>query len=276
MIPDPVKGILLGIIQGLTEFLPISSSGHLVVFQNIFGLREPEMLFDSALHLGTLLAVFVYFRSDLKQMVMETLQYIIDCSQSRRKLTEIHKVPYASLTLWVLIGTIPTALIGVLFRSSIEKLFGSVSWVGVMLVFTGLILAATRMIPKDYTQRTRIGLLAALAVGTAQGLALIPGISRSGATIVCGMLFMIERNWAARYSFLLSIPAIMGAIVLQLDGAVRENMDLLSTVYGLIAAALVGLLALKILMGMVKKGKLYYFAPYCWALGLFIIAFQLS
>ena len=275
MIPGPVTGILLGIIQGLTEFLPISSSGHLVVFQNIFGLQEPEMLFDSALHLGTLLAVFFYFRSDLKKMVMETLEYIIDCSRGRKRLTEIHTVPYASLTLWVLIGTIPTALIGVLFRHSIERLFGSVSWVGVMLVFTGLILAVTRMIPGDYTRRTRIGLWVALAVGTAQGLALIPGISRSGATIVCGMLFMTERDLAARYSFLLSIPAIIGAIILQLDGAGGENLDFLSTVSGLIAAALVGLLALKILMGMVKKGNLYYFAPYCWALGLFVIAGQL-
>ena len=275
MMPDPVTGIFLGIIQGLTEFLPISSSGHLVVFQNIFGFREPELLFDSALHLGTLLAVCIYFRSDLRQMIVETLKYIIDCSQGRKRLTEIREAPHASLVLWILIGTIPTAVIGFSFRPLLERFFGSASWVGVMLVFNGLILAVTKMIPANYTRRTRIWLLAALAVGTAQGLALIPGISRSGTTIVCGMLFMIERDLAARYSFLLSIPAIMGAIVLQLGVEGGEHVVYLPLISGLIVAALVGLFALKILMGMVRKGNLFYFAPYCWVLGLFILAFQL-
>ena len=274
MTPDPVTGILLGIVQGLTEFLPISSSGHLVVFQNIFGLQEPELLFDSVLHLGTLLAVCVYFRSDLSQMFTETFKYLIDWTRGRRKLREIRNVPHASLALWVLVGTIPTAVIGLLFRSSLEKLFGSVSWVGVMLIFTGLMLAVTRMIPGNYMRRSWIGLLAALAVGTAQGLALIPGISRSGATIVCGMLFMLKRDLAARYSFLLSIPAIMGAIVLQLSVENGQSVGFLSLISGLIAATFVGLFALKILMGMVRKGNLYYFSPYCWALGLFILSFQ--
>ncbi len=275
MIPDPLTGILLGIVQGLTEFLPISSSGHLVVFQNIFGLQESELLFDSVLHLGTLLAVCFYFRSDLRQMVAETFKYIIDCFRGRKRLKEIRNFPHASLVLWVLIGSIPTAVIGLIFRPSLERLFGSVSWVGVMLIFTGLMLAVTRMIPADYTRRSWIGLMAALAVGTAQGLALIPGISRSGATIVCGMLFMLKRDLAARYSFLLSIPAIIGAIVLQLSVESGESMGFLSLVSGLIAATIVGLFALKILMGMVRKGNLYYFAPYCWALGLFILAVQL-
>jgi undecaprenyl-diphosphatase len=274
MIPDPVTGILLGIIQGLTEFLPISSSGHLVVFQNIFGLQEPELLFDSVLHLGTLLAVCVYFRSDLRQMFTVTFKYLVDCARGRKRLKEIRNVPHASLALWVLVGTIPTAVIGLLFRPSLERLFGSVSWVGVMLIFTGLMLAVTRMIPGDYTRRSWIGLLAALAVGTAQGLALIPGISRSGATIVCGMLFMLKRDLAARYSFLLSIPAIIGAIVLQLGVESGQSVGFLSLISGLIAATIVGLFALKILMGMVRKGNLYYFSPYCWALGLFILAVQ--
>ena len=275
MIPDPVTGLLLGIIQGLTEFLPISSSGHLVVFQNIFGLREPELLFDSALHVGTLLAVCIYFRSDLRQMIIETFEYLIDCFRGRKRLSEIREVPYASLTLSVLIGTIPTAVIGLLFRHLLERLFGSVSWVGMMLVFNGFMLAVTRTVPGDYTRRTRIALMAALAVGTAQGLALIPGISRSGATIVCGMMFMMERDLSARYSFLLSIPAIVGAIVLQLNVEGGVSGSYLSLMSGLIAAALVGLFALKLLMGMVRKGNLYYFAPYCWALGLFILAVQL-
>jgi undecaprenyl-diphosphatase len=115
---DIVTSVLLGIIQGLTEFLPISSSGHLVLFQNLFGLREPVLLFDTSLHLGTLVAVCVYFRSDLKLMIVETLKFINDLFQGRRNLKEIHEIPHVSLALWVLVGTIPTALIGLSFRLS--------------------------------------------------------------------------------------------------------------------------------------------------------------
>jgi undecaprenyl-diphosphatase len=272
---DTITGLLLGIIQGLTEFLPISSSGHLVLFQNLFGLREPVLLFDTSLHLGTLVAVCVYFRSDLKQMIIETFTFFIDMIQGRRKLKEIHEVPHVSLALWVLIGTIPTALIGLSFRLSLEKLFGSLFWVGMMLLFTGLILAVTRIIPTGYTNRRGIGLLAALAIGTAQGLALIPGISRSGATIVCGMLFKIDRALAARFSFLLSIPAIIGALVLQMNVEDLNNVGLLPLMTGFVSSILVGLLSLKILMGMVRKGNLYYFAPYCWAVGLFVLTLRL-
>ena len=175
------------------------------------------------------------------------------------------------LTWWVIIGTLPTIVIGLVFRSFLENLFGSVTVVGIMLVLTGLILAITRLIRKDYNTREKVGLFIALAVGTAQGISLVPGISRSGATIVCGMLCGLERESAARFSFLISIPAIIGAVVLQLTAEGLEKVELLPLISGFICSALVGLIALKILMGMVKKGNLSYFAPYCWALGLFII-----
>jgi undecaprenyl-diphosphatase len=129
-------------------------------------------------------------------------------------------------------------------------------------------------LPKGYTSRKEVGLLAALAIGTAQGLALIPGISRSGATIVCGMLFKIKKDLAARFSFLLSIPAIIGALVLQLNMEDLNNVGILPLVTGFVFSILVGLLALKILMGMVRKGNLYYFAPYCWAVGLFVLTLR--
>jgi undecaprenyl-diphosphatase len=272
---DTVTGFLLGIIQGLTEFLPISRFGHLVLFQNLFGLTEPVLLFDTSRHLGTLVAVCVYFRSDLKQMILETFKFIIGLIQGRRSWKGISEVPHVSLALWVLVGTIPTALIGLIFRSSLEKLFSSITWVGIMLVFTGLILAITRIMPKGYTGRSSIGPLTALAVGTAQGLALIPGISRSGTTIVCGMLFKVERELAARFSFLLSIPAIIGALLLQLDAEGVNEVGILPLFIGFVTSILVGLLALRILMGMVRKGNLYYFAPYCWAVGLFILTLRL-
>ena len=268
---NTITGIFLGIIQGLTEFLPISSSGHLVLFQNMLGFKEPELLLDCSLHLGTLLAVCIYFNSDLKQMLIETWKFTIDLRYGRKKLRHIDKTPYASLTLWVLVGTIPTALIGLIFKSPLEDLFASVTAVGIMLVFTGIILAVTRLIPEDYNMSKKVGLLRALAVGGAQGLAIIPGISRSGATIVCGMLFGLRRDLAARFSFLLSIPAIIGALVLQLGSGGFNETGILPLICGLITSAIVGLIALKILMGIVTKGNLFYFAPYCWALGLLVL-----
>lgn len=268
---NTISSIFLGIVQGATEFLPISSSGHLVLFQNLLGFKEPALLLDSSLHLGTLLAICLYFRSDLKSMVRETLSFTIDLCHRRKSVTSIGEQPYAFLTLWVAMGTLPTLVIGLVFRSFLENLFGSVTVVGIMLVFTGLILAITRLIPKDYNTREKVGLFIALTVGTAQGISLVPGISRSGATIVCGMLCGLERESAARFSFLISIPAIMGAVVLQLTAEGLEKIELLPLISGFICSALVGLVALKILMGMVRKGKLYYFAPYCWALGLIIV-----
>ncbi|MDP6178758.1 MAG: undecaprenyl-diphosphate phosphatase [Desulfatiglandales bacterium] len=268
---NPITSIFLGIIQGLTEFLPISSSGHLVLFQNLLGFQEPELLLDVSLHLGTLLAVCLYFHSDLKYMLMETWKFTLELYHSRKSLKHINESPYASLALWVLVGTLPTSLTGIAFRPSLENFFGSITVVGTMLVFLGFILATTKLMSKDYQGRNEVGLLSALAVGTAQGIALIPGISRSGTTIVCGIMCGLSRDFAARFSFLLSIPAVIGALVLLLSSEGWDNVALLPLVTGFISSALVGLTALKILMGMVRKGHLFYFAPYCWALGLFIV-----
>ncbi len=265
------SSIILGIVQGLTEFLPISSSGHLVLFQNLLGFKEPELLLDVSLHVGTLLAVCIYFHSDLASMFRETLQFILDLSGKRKRWHHLPEVPHAALTFWVLVGTLPTLVIGLAFRSYLEALFGSLQWVGIMLICTGLILIMTLLMPKNTRRRPSVGLFVALAVGTAQGMALIPGISRSGATIVCGLLCKMKRDLAARFSFLLSIPAIFGALVLQLSSNDLSRVDVLPLLFGFFVSTIIGLVALKILMGVVKKGRLYYFAPYCWTVGLIII-----
>ena len=250
--------IFLGFVQGLTEFLPVSSSGHLVIFQNLLGFGEPELLLDCSLHMGTLLALCIYFRSSLKEMAKETWQGNL-------------KGPNGSLMLWVLVGSIPTGIIALIFKTSLEGLFGSITTVGMMLLATGIIVASTRLIPKGYGTRTRLGLLVALSVGIAQGLAIIPGISRSGATIVCGLFLGMDRESAARFSFLLSIPAIIGALVMHLNSDAIARVGLPALFFGLVSSALVGFFALKLLMGMVRKGHLYYFAPYCWAVGLLVV-----
>ncbi|MFH1122689.1 MAG: undecaprenyl-diphosphate phosphatase [Pseudomonadota bacterium] len=266
-----IKAIFLGIVQGSTEFLPVSSSGHLVLFQNLLGLKEPELLLDISLHLGTLLAVCLYFHSDLTKMIKESWTFAVELLKGRKSFSRIAETPYASFTLWVIVGTIPTALIGISFRSTLEGLFDSVPVVGIMLLCTGAILAISGFISKNRDGRLNIGLFAALAVGLAQGFAIIPGISRSGATIVCGMACGLKRDVAARFSFLLSIPAILGALVLQLSSEARHEIAFLPLLAGLIAATLVGLAALKVLMGMVTKGNLFWFAPYCWGLGLLML-----
>lgn len=268
---DTISSLFLGVIQGLTEFLPVSSSGHLVFFQNLLGFTEPEIIFDVALHLGTLLAVFIFFRSDLKEIMLETMSFLSDYFNKKTSLSSIKERPHVLLACWVVIGTIPTVIIGFTFKDSLEALFGKLSWVGIMLIVTGLILTITRFIPAGRMKRKNVGLLTSIAIGTAQGMAIIPGISRSGSTIVCGMLLGIDRELAARFSFLLSIPAIMGAMVLQLASHDLGSIDIYPMVIGFFSAAITGFFALKVLMKMVKKGNLYWFAPYCWALGLTVL-----
>jgi undecaprenyl-diphosphatase len=271
---DIFSSILLGVVQGLTEFLPVSSSGHLVLFQNLLGFKEPELLFDIGLHLGTLVAVCLFFRRDLGAMVKETATYVASVLSREKHWRQITAYPQGFMLLWILVGTIPTGLIGLCFNTSLENLFGSVRVVGFMILCTGLLLAVTRMIPQTYTHRISVGLFSALAVGIAQGIALIPGVSRSGSTIVCGMLCKLERETAARFSFLLAIPATLGAMAVQLASEGLGRGALPSLAAGFVVSAAVGLLALKILMGMVRKGRLYCFAPYCWALGFVILFFS--
>jgi len=254
---DIFETIFLGVIQGLTEFLPVSSSGHLVVFQNILGFHEPALLLDCSLHLGTLLAVIIFFRMDIIQIAKDTLQLEF-------------KQPDGNLAIWVIVASIPTVIIGLKFKTPLENLFGSVTITGWMLIITGIIIASTKFI--NYSSpRVRIGLLTALAIGIFQGLAIIPGISRSGSTIVCGLLCGLKREQAARFSFLLSIPAIMGALLLQFDLGSIQKIGIIPLLAGFFTSALVGLIALKFLMTIVKQGHLYYFAPYCWVIGLSII-----
>jgi len=271
---DISSSVLLGIIQGLTEFLPISSSGHLVLWQNLLGFKEPELLFDISLHLGTLVAVCLFFRHDLKAMIVETTGFLVSLLSRETGFGQSREYPHASMLLWVLVGTIPTGFIGLWFKSPLEALFGSLRVVGFMLLVTGLIVLASRKLSGNESARTSVGLWAALAVGIAQGIAIIPGISRSGSTIVCGMACKLPRETAARFSFLLAIPATLGAVAVQLrsEGLSREALPTLAA--GFFVSAVVGLLALKILMGMVRKGHLYYFAPYCWAVGLLILFFS--
>ncbi|HUT70486.1 MAG TPA: undecaprenyl-diphosphate phosphatase [Desulfatiglandales bacterium] len=271
--------VLLGIIQGLTEFLPVSSSGHLVIFQHLIGLKNPELLLDISLHIGTLLAIFIFFRSDIRAMITEGGAFLGNVLWRRKpapvplkgmngRRGETRQLPYAALSLWVLVSIIPTALIGILFNRLFHEMFGSTLVVGIMLMVTGTILGASRLIPDKAIKKRSIGLVTALAVGLAQGAAITPGISRSGATIVCGLLCGLDRELAGRFSFLISIPAIIGALVMQFDMTEIGEIGYAPFMTGIVISFVTGLIALKITMNYVRKGKLHYFLPYCFFAGI--------
>jgi undecaprenyl-diphosphatase len=276
-----IEIMFLGIIQGLTEFLPVSSSGHLVLFRNLIGFKEPEILLDCVLHLGTLVAVCITFRSDLADMVRDAGRFVLHSLKGRLRealtvigLSSTRERSQGSFIWWVFIGSIPTAFIGLWFKKPLESFFESVSMVGIMLVTTGCLLLITKVIPKAYESRREIGLLVALVIGISQGLAIIPGISRSGTTIAFGLLLGLRRDVAGRFSFLLAVPAILGATALQLVDKDLQSVAFSSLVFGFASAMFIGLLALKFLMFVVNKGNLYYFAPYCWAVGVLALVWS--
>jgi undecaprenyl-diphosphatase len=271
-----LESVILGIVQGATEFLPISSSGHLVILHALFGQDDPQLIFDVMVHVGTLIAIFAVFRKDIGDLLRTALALAGIGSPENRS------------GWWMLAaivaGCIPTALIGVMFAERFERLFASTTAAGGGLIVTGLILMSTAWKGKSGSESgaapvTRIGLGRALAIGTVQGLAIFPGVSRSGATIAVALLLGIERELAARFSFLLAIPAILGALVFELkdyapaaySGAkIAGPGDLLA---GATCAAVTGIFALIFLMNIVKKGRLSFFAYYCWAVGLLAICF---
>lgn len=268
-----IEAVVLGVVQGLTEFLPVSSSGHLVLFQHLFGLVEPELLFDISVHVGTLLAVLVVFYRDILQMLgaLVRLPGLVQATGGWGAL--FSSQPEIRLMAMIVAGCLPTALLGILFAKIAEQLFGTLWLVGAALLVTGTFLWFTRRQKKVGRPIAKMRLKDALIIGFIQGLAIIPGISRSGATISAALYLGVDRELAGRFSFLLAIPAIIGALVLGMDSeAVHTDMAMGTIVLGSLTAAVVGYLALVVLLKMVKKGQLHRFAPYCWLVGLAAIS----
>jgi len=245
--------LLLAIIQGVTEWLPISSSGHLVIAQSQLGLHVP-VLFDVMLHVGTLAVILIAFRKDIVKILKAVTQ--LDLSSDEGKLA-----------VFILVGNVPTAFIGLAFRGMFKSFFSDLNVVGTAFIFTGLLLFASA----SRREKRRLGYLNSLLVGAAQGFALIPGISRSGATIAVGLLLGLEREVAFKYSFLLSVPAIIGATVEESLALESFGVDIPLMFLGVLFTVLVGYASLKALSRIVKKGKLHFFAPYCLILGLAVL-----
>ncbi len=261
------QSIILGIVQGLTEFLPISSSGHLVLFQNLFGMKEPMLTFDIALHAGTLFAVLVYFRKELIEILSGFWGSLCPCACASAAVQPLKK-----LWISILLTLIPTGLLAVFFKNFIEYAFSSLIFVACEWFVMGILLIASVKIREGAKTLGEINGKSALWIGLAQGISLLPAISRSGSTILTGMFLGIKREDAARFSFLISIPAILGAILLDLkDGVQHLNGHGLTTLVGFITSAITGYIVIRWLMGVIQRGRFFLFGYYCIAAGLFAL-----
>ncbi|MGQ9508519.1 MAG: undecaprenyl-diphosphate phosphatase [Thermodesulfobacteriota bacterium] len=255
------QSIFLGAIQGLTEFLPISSSGHLVFFQSFFSLKEPPIFFDVLLHLGTLFAILLFFRKDIGSI----LKGIIGILKGKNDLKEEKQ-----LLLWILLASVPTGLMGFLFKDWFESFFSKPRIVSVMFFATALFLWFTRWSKEKGRLLLKMKWTDALLIGIAQGIAIIPGISRSGATISTGILCGLDRELSGRFSFLISIPSIIGATLLEWKHIGWPSNNLIPFA-GMVIASGTGILSLTFLMKVIKIGKISNFSYYCFGMGVIML-----
>lgn len=258
--------ILLGALQGIAEFLPVSSSGHLVMLKSLFGVETEGALWEVALHLGTLLAVFLIFRRDIFNLLVGWFRGAARIGRDgwSRVWSDFAEFRYGC---FIVIATVPAGLVGVAAKSLIERTFSSPMLAAAMVFITGEILWLTR--PYSLLKSSCVlGLRDSVAIGLAQAVAIIPGISRSGSTISVGVMCGVEREQAARFSFLLSIPAILGATLL--EGRKIESLphdQMLPLAAGMLTALICGYISLWLLLRVVRAARLHCFAWYCWAAG---------
>lgn len=266
------QGIILGVLQGLTEFLPVSSSGHLVLGQIFFGITEFQLIFDISVHVGTLLAVIVVYYKDIEIIIKSIIDAIPKLVAPDQLLNAWQNDSNLRFAGFIVIGSIPTAMIGFVLKGFEHILFSSMVLVGCMLILTGTILWVSRHFYGTRQTENQLSFKNAVGIGIIQGLAVIPGISRSGSTISAGMFFGLPRDQAAKFSFLLSIPAIVGAEVLGIKDIIEQGLRIDPvTIYATIASFITGLIALKLLLKLVHSGKFHLFAPYCWCVGVLVL-----
>jgi len=259
-----IQALLLGILQGATEFLPVSSSGHLVIFPHLLGWSEPGLAFDTLLHLGTLAAVIFYFRRELWQLAVAVWD-----SLRRRKLDTVE----ARLAWFLVLATIPGALLGFLFEDQVEQLFGMPRTVAIFLLVTAALLALSELLSRRSRGLETLTWRDALMIGLAQAAAILPGLSRSGATIAAGLLLGYRREESTRFSFLLAIPIVLGGGLYQLLKLVMAGFSGVGSLalVGMLAAALVGYAAISGLLALVRRHALWPFVAYCALLGVLVL-----
>jgi len=268
------QALVMGIIQGLAEFLPISSSGHLVLFRHILGINaDVSSLFEVLLHVGTLGAVFVVFWEDVRSLIFEAFLLIGDAFMWLIKRKKIEMYPARKMVLLILVSSIPTAIIGLIIEVLLEDFFlSSLVAVGVALIVTAAILYAISKMPVGKKKLGKMKYDDALFIGIVQGISVIPGISRSGSTVAAGIFSGLDKEFAFKYSFLVSIPAILGAAVLKLFSiTAADSLYMIAYLAGAAVAFAVGYFSITFLRYLVRKDKYYYFSYYCILAGFLAI-----
>ncbi len=278
-----IQSILMGLIQGLTEFLPVSSSGHLAIFKILFHVQtDTGILFDVLLHVGTLIAVCVVFYKDILRLIVEFVKMLLDlcCNlgiffQNLRtkegiSYRRIIRNSYRKFVLLIVIATIPTGIIGFVGADLVTAAAEILLIPGICLIVTAILLFISDRIPDGHKKPKDISCTNGFVIGICQGLATLPGLSRSGTTIAACVISGFDRKFAVKYSFILSIPAILGALVLQLKDLGTVTFapgELRNYLVGMLIAAAVGYVCIKTMLVVVKKKKFTYFAIYCLAVG---------
>ncbi len=270
------QAILMGIVQGIAEFLPVSSSGHLAIFQNLLHIEtDTGLLFDVLLHLGTLLAIFVVFWKDIWRLIVEFFGIIADFF---RRFSDpdliVLSSGYRKFVLLIIVSTIPTAILGYVGRSFVEYASTTLLIPGIGLLITSFLLFICDRIGDGRKGIKKITYLNAFEIGMVQGVATMPGISRSGATIAACLMLGVKKETAVKYSFIMSIPAVLGAVVLEMKDAFGTKIPagtLVSYIVGMVVAAIVGYFAIRFMIGVVRRKKYIYFSIYCLVVGIIAI-----
>ncbi|MEW6095990.1 MAG: undecaprenyl-diphosphate phosphatase [bacterium] len=261
-----LDALILGIVQGLTEFIPISSSAHLVIVPKLLQIDKPPLVFDVFLHFGTLLALILIYWQDILRLITACGDIFL-----KREFKGIEEDIYKRLAFLIILTTIPTGFMGIFFKEYVEILFKNVISVGFFLLGTGFILAIGQRKLGGKKDILNITIVDALLIGLAQGLAIAPGISRSGITIVAGLSRGVNKELSANYAFLAAIPVILAATILEAKELGECVISLHIILIGVLSAFISGYLAIKILLKIVRRGKLSIFPLYCWIVGLIVI-----
>lgn len=286
-----LQAAILGLVQGLTEFLPVSSSGHLAILKNIFGISDIGITFDIFLHVGTLAAVCVVYYKDIWKLI-KSIVFIIGClcfnlyacirnipvryDEDKIPYKKVISNPYRRFVVMAVISTIPVGIVGFLFDDFIESISEGLLVPGICLLITGVVLLLAEALPGANKSAKNMSVGDAIIIGVCQACAVFPGISRSGATISSSLMAGLNREFAVKYSFILSIPAIAGAALkscldIMQGEVIVESSEIGMYALGMVIAAVVGFAAIKLLLGVVKRRKFKWFSLYCFAVGLFAI-----
>ena len=271
------EAVILGLVQGLAEFLPISSSGHLALLQQWFNINEDKvLLFAVLLHVGTLISVFIVYWKDIWELIVELCLTVKDlCTGKGLRLEER---PVRKLGIMIIVATIPTAIIGLLFNDIFDRLYTSILPIGIGLIITGFLLVFAERTGSSNRGIEKMNFRNALFIGTVQGIAICPGISRSGSTLFGSLICNLDRKFAVKFVFLISIPSILGSAILETPDAIAAGVEISQIgpiIVGMAVAAVSGLISIKTMIKIVSDKKLSYFSYYVWALGAAVVIYSI-